>query len=281
MLGLHDLHFRYRRDAPWVLQGVDLDIVDGEIFGLLGPNGAGKTTLISIIVGLITPTRGHVTRAPHAQQPALVPQDLAFYPMLSGRENLRFFGGMVGLTGARLAQRIDYCIGFTSLEQAIDQRAGRYSGGIKRRLNLAIGLLPDPALILLDEPTVGVDPQSRAFILDAIRSLRDAGKTVIYTSHYMEEVEYLCDRLAILDAGRVLAQGTPTALLAGDDRLQLSFRHAPPANFQTALARTFDVIDLTPQLATLRTPLARPLSAIVALCEQHGVELTQLRHGAK
>jgi ABC-2 type transport system ATP-binding protein len=281
MLALHDLYFRYRDDGPWVLQGVELHIAAGEIFGLLGPNGAGKTTLISIIVGLMKPMRGSITRTGLTQRPALVPQDLAFYPLLSGRENLAFFGGMVGLWGGALARRMDYCIGFAGLENVIGQRAGRYSGGIKRRLNLAIGLLADPKLVVLDEPTVGVDPQSRAFILDAIRGLRTEGKTVIYTSHYMEEVEYLCDRVAILDEGRVLAQGPLSELLSGNDRMRLAFRAPAPEAFFAALARDFDVAESAPQAVTLRIPLRRPLSSLIALCEAHGLELTRVQRGAK
>jgi ABC-2 type transport system ATP-binding protein len=281
MLDVHDVHYRYRANGPWVLQGVDLRVAAGEIFGLLGPNGAGKTTLISIIVGLAAPTRGRIARAGSMQRPALVPQDLAFYPMLTGRENLAFFGGMLGLWGARLRRRMDYGIAFAGLAPAIDQRAGDYSGGMKRRLNLAIGLLAETELILLDEPTVGVDPQSRAFILDAIRGLRTEGKTVVYTSHYMEEVEYLCDRVAILDNGRVLTQGRLDTLLTGDSKLRLVFGDAAPAEFLTSLARDFDVVSADTREAVLRTPLRHPLSRLMQLCETHNVEPARLQRGAK
>lgn len=280
ILEIHDLHHRYRSDGPWVLQGVDLDVARREIFGLLGPNGAGKTTLISLIVGLMAPARGHVSTT-LTERPTLVPQDLAFYPMLTGRENLEFFGGMLGLSGGQFTKRMDYAIAVTSLGQVIGQRAGNYSGGIKRRLNLAIGLLADTDLILLDEPTVGVDPQSRAFILDAIRDLRTEGKTVIYTSHYMEEVEYLCDRVAVLDGGRVLIHGSLEQLLVGDEKLRLTFGADVPADFLGALARDFDVLSANTRGAVLRTPLPGPLSSLVTLCETHGIEIMRAQRGAK
>jgi ABC-2 type transport system ATP-binding protein len=281
MLRLHGLYFRYREDAPWVVDGIDLEFVRGEIFGLLGPNGAGKTTVISLIVGLLAPARGSIERAAEAGRPTLVPQDLAFYPMLTGRENLAFFGGMLGLSGHSLARRIDYCIAFAGLEKFIGSRAERYSGGLKRRLNLAIGMLADPELLLFDEPTVGVDPQSRAFILDAIRQLRAAGKTVIYTSHYMEEVEYLCDRIAIIDAGRVLAQGRLADLLSGGEGLRLTFREPPPEPFLEALRIHAEVLIQAPQTLLLRTPLRQPLSGLLALAETQGVEVVRVQRGAK
>lgn len=262
------------------MKGVNLEIRSGEIFGLLGPNGAGKTTLISLIVGLAAPSEGDV-RLSSKRRPSLVPQDFAFYPMLTGHENLSFFGGMLGLRGTRLRQRMDYAIEFTGLRQVLNQRAGNYSGGIKRRLNLAIGLMPETELLLLDEPTVGVDPQSRAFILDAIRGLRTQGVTVIYTSHYMEEVEYLCDRVAILDHGRVLSCGALDQLLAGDAKLRLSFANDVSSDFLKDLEREFGATATDARTAELRTPLARPLSEIARRCEAHGVEIMRAQHGAK
>jgi ABC-2 type transport system ATP-binding protein len=199
------------------VSSVDLAVQRGEIFGLLGPNGAGKTTTISIACGVLPATSGMVTVAGHdiARQPAsakraigLVPQDLALYEDLSARQNLRFFGSLYGLTERELDQRIAPALDIAGLADRADEQAKTFSGGMKRRLNLVAGMLHAPTLLVLDEPTVGVDPQSRRHIFDAIRALRDRGMTIIYTSHYMEEVEELCDRIAILDAGKVVAQGT-------------------------------------------------------------------------
>src|SRR5271165_4625583 len=191
VLKLHDLRFRYAADAPWAVDGVSFELRRGEILGLLGPNGAGKTTLMALISGLKRPQQGEIRRAPDVAARggfALVPQDHAFYPMLTCRENLEFFAGVLGLGGPIGRERIDSAIAVAGLRAVARQRASRCSGGLKRRLNLAIGLVGDPQLLLLDEPTVGVDPQSRAFLLETVRSLRTRGKTVVYTSHYMEEV---------------------------------------------------------------------------------------------
>ena len=230
-LTISSVSHTYRGAREAALNSVSLTVPAGGVFGLLGPNGAGKTTLISLICGLIESEQGHITlddeplalvRAADPARIALVPQDYAFYPMLSVVENLRFFGGALGLSGARLRQRCDAAIAFTRLEQVTGKLAETLSGGLRRRLNLAIGLLGEPRLLLLDEPTVGVDPQSRHFLLDAIAGLPASGTTVIYTSHYMEEVEAICQRLAILDQGKVLAAGALNELLdSGEQTLEL------------------------------------------------------------
>lgn len=217
MLSVDSLSYRYEAAAAPALDDVSLNIPGGGIYGLLGPNGAGKTTLISLIAGLLAVTSGRMSlagkpladaRAADPRAIALVPQDYAFYPMLTTRENLRFFGGTLGLAGAELDARVGEVIAFARLEQVVGKRAEQLSGGLRRRLNLAIGLLGKPQLLLLDEPTVGVDPQSRHFLLDSIAALPAAGTTVVYTSHYMEEVEAICQRIAIIDQGRLLAEGT-------------------------------------------------------------------------
>ena len=230
-LTIKEVSHIYRGAREAALDSVSLTIPAGGVFGLLGPNGAGKTTLISLICGLLETDHGHITlddeplalvRAADPARIALVPQDYAFYPMLSVVENLRFFGGTLGLSGNLLRQRCDAAIAFTRLEQVTGKLAETLSGGLRRRLNLAIGLLGEPRLLLLDEPTVGVDPQSRHFLLDAIAGLPASGTTVIYTSHYMEEVEAICQRLAILDQGKVLAAGTLGELLdSGEQTLEL------------------------------------------------------------
>ena len=226
MLQVSGVSFRYRQAATPALDGVSLNIPAGSVYGLLGPNGAGKTTLISILAGLHRASSGSIAldgrplaeaRAAESRAIALVPQDYAFYPMLTVAENLQFFGGVLGLDAAALKARIDYAIAFARLEQVTSKRAELLSGGLRRRLNLAIGLLGKPELLLLDEPTVGVDPQSRSFLLDAIAGLPASGTTVLYTSHYMEEVEAICQRVAIVDQGKVLAEGALDDLLRCDE----------------------------------------------------------------
>ncbi|KAB2924065.1 MAG: ABC transporter ATP-binding protein [Dechloromonas sp.] len=217
MLSIDSLSYRYTAATAPALDGISLTIPATGIYGLLGPNGAGKTTLISLIAGLLNLSTGHIgldgqplaaARAARPRAIALVPQDYAFYPMLTTQENLRFFGGTLGLTRSALDEQVAHVIAFARLEQVVGKRAEQLSGGLRRRLNLAIGLLGKPQLLLLDEPTVGVDPQSRHFLLESIAALPAAGTTVVYTSHYMEEVEAICQRIAIIDQGRLLAEGT-------------------------------------------------------------------------
>jgi ABC-2 type transport system ATP-binding protein len=222
MLKIDGVSYRYRDAAAPALQDVSLTIPAGGVYGLLGPNGAGKTTLISLLAGLLTAADGNISlngqplaeaRAANPRAIALVPQDYAFYPMLTVAENLRFFAGVLGLNGREIKVQSEAAIAFARLEQVVGKRAEQLSGGLRRRLNLAIGLLGQPQLLLLDEPTVGVDPQSRHFLLDAIAALPAAGTTVIYTSHYMEEVEAICQRIAIVDQGRVLTEGSLADIL--------------------------------------------------------------------
>jgi ABC-2 type transport system ATP-binding protein len=203
------------------LDDLTLEIRSGEIFGLLGPNGAGKSTTVNLAVGLLTPDQGTVTIGEEASPAQAVvrrrigvaPQALAIYDQLTGRENLEFFGRMYGLRGSTLAGRVEWALRFVQLEERAADRAAGYSGGMKRRLNLAAALVHDPELILLDEPTVGVDPQSRNAIFDSIEALRAHGRTIIYTTHYMEEASRLCDRVGIIDHGKLLAVDTVAALL--------------------------------------------------------------------
>jgi ABC-2 type transport system ATP-binding protein len=205
------------------VDGVSLRVRAGEIVGLLGPNGAGKTTTVSIVCGLLPPDAGEIRVAgaplagdtdPAKRRLGLVPQELALYEELSADDNLRFFGALQGLEGARLSSRIDAVLHLTGLAERRRDRVKVYSGGMKRRLNLAAGLLHDPEILLLDEPTVGVDPQSRNAIFESLEKLRDEGKALLYTTHYMEEAERLCDRIVIVDHGRVAAEGTAEELAA-------------------------------------------------------------------
>jgi len=216
------------------VDSVGFEIGRGETYGLLGPNGAGKTTSISMICGILRPDGGTVvvdgrpigpgTTAAKASI-GFVPQDLAIYPDLTARENLVFFGRLYGLGGGMLRARVDELLDIVGLADRAGDRTDQFSGGMKRRLNIAIGLLHRPNLLVLDEPTVGVDPQSRNAILASVEALGDAGMAILYTTHYMEEAERLCDRVGIIDEGRVRAEGTRrelVALVGQRDRVNLT-----------------------------------------------------------
>jgi ABC-2 type transport system ATP-binding protein len=199
------------------------ELQPGQLLGLLGPNGAGKTTTVSMIAGLVTPDEGDVLIAgerlggdtdPKKRRIGLVPQDLALYDELSARANLRFFGGLYGLAGKPLDQAIAAVLALVGLADRERHRVSTYSGGMKRRLNLAAGLLHDPDILLLDEPTVGVDPQSRNAIFENLEALKRRGKALLYTTHYMEEVERLADRVVVMDHGKVVANDTLAGLQA-------------------------------------------------------------------
>jgi ABC-2 type transport system ATP-binding protein len=225
---------RKRFGAIEAVAGVDFDVSEGETYGLLGPNGAGKTTTISIACGLLEPDAGEVLVAGRRMTTSsvqtkaeigLVPQALAIYPDLTGRENLRFFARLYGLTGRDAVRRVDEVLEVIGLTERKDDRASEYSGGMQRRLNIGIGLLHQPRLLVLDEPTVGVDPQSRNAILESVERLSGAGMAVLYTTHYMEEAERLCDRIGIIDHGELRAEGTRrelVALVGETDRVELS-----------------------------------------------------------
>jgi ABC-2 type transport system ATP-binding protein len=202
---------------------VGFQIAAGECYGLLGPNGAGKTTTISMICGLLDRDAGEVevagqpltsTSVAVRAEVGFVPQEIALYPDLSASENLRLFGRLYGLSGATLQSRIDECLALVGLSDRAGDRIEDYSGGMKRRANLAAGLLHEPSLLVLDEPTVGVDPQSRHALLETVADLREQGRAVLYTTHYMEEAERLCDRIGVIDMGRLVAEGTHRQLVA-------------------------------------------------------------------
>jgi ABC-2 type transport system ATP-binding protein len=216
------------------VDGVSLTALPGQIFGLLGPNGAGKSTTIGCISGLLTPTAGHVRVMGHdvvrdgsaaRQALGVVPQEIALYDDLSAVENLKYWGGAQGLRNPKLRERIQAVLESTGLQDRAAEPVKRFSGGMKRRLNFACGVIHSPKVLLLDEPTVGVDPQSRVRLLDLVRAEARAGTCVLYTTHYMEEAEALCDRLAIVDHGKVIAAGTLPelrAMLDERDLLKLS-----------------------------------------------------------
>lgn len=237
MVATHDLAKTYKNPDGTEVQavkGINLEIHKGEIFSLLGPNGAGKTTTISMISGLIAPTRGDATIAGFSitKQPieakcrmGVIPQEIALYPKLSARQNLEFFGKMYGLGGEALRGRVDELLEFIDLTDRGKDRIDTYSGGMKRRVNIAVGLLHNPPLVYMDEPTVGIDPQSRRRILDTVKLLRDEyDTTVLYTTHLMEEAQELSDRVGIIDYGEIIALGTQDELIQSvgeEDRLIL------------------------------------------------------------
>ena len=229
MIEISHLYKSYGKQL--VLDDINLSIHKGEITGLLGPNGAGKTTLVSILIGIMPRDKGDIfidgmdidKNLPGIQTIcSIVPQNLAIYPMLSAYENLEYFGGLQGLKGPKLKARIDYCTEVASLESFLKKRVHKFSGGMKRRLNLAIGLLNNPRILYLDEPTVGVDTQSRNYLLEMIKKInREEGSTIIYTSHYMEEIEQVSDAIAIIDEGRLILNGPTEKILKQDFNLSI------------------------------------------------------------
>jgi len=220
MLKVENLYKNYGNIRA--VDGISFEVKRGEVFGLLGPNGAGKSTTISIISTLIPPTRGEIIFEGESilknpknirQKLGVVPQDIALYPTLSGYENLRFWGNLYGLKGQELKQRINETANIIGLHERLKDKVEKYSGGMKRRLNIGAALLHMPDLLIMDEPTVGIDPQSRSHILDTVLKLNDRGITIIYTTHYMEEAENLCSRICIMDEGKIIASGTQQELV--------------------------------------------------------------------
>ncbi|NOT01624.1 MAG: ABC transporter ATP-binding protein [Phycisphaerales bacterium] len=223
---IHAEHLRKSYGTLVAVDDVSLDIKRGETFGLLGPNGAGKSTTIHMLVGAIRPDSGSVTvnGASDPSRPevrrglGIAPQRVALYEDLTGQENLAFFGRLYGVTGKRLTERVEWALDFAGLKDRRHSRAKTYSGGMQRRLNLACALLPSPPILLCDEPTAGVDPQSRNHIFEIIERLKQDGLTVLYTTHYMEEAQRLCDRVAIMDRGKLLDCDTVPNLIARHGR---------------------------------------------------------------
>ncbi|MFH1687499.1 MAG: ABC transporter ATP-binding protein [bacterium] len=217
---------------------ISLEIRQGETFGLLGPNGAGKSTTINMLCGLLVPDSGSIkidgaadpTKASVRRRLGLAPQALALYDELTGEENVRFFGSLYGLPASTLKDRVAWALDFVGLADRRQSRAKTYSGGMQRRLNLACALVHDPPVLLLDEPTVGVDPQSRNVIFERIEQLKADGRTILYTTHYMEEAERLCDRVAIIDHGKILAMDAVTSLIRehGGDSIVQGDLDSPP-----------------------------------------------------
>jgi ABC-2 type transport system ATP-binding protein len=267
------------------VDGVSFTIAAGECYGLLGPNGAGKTTTISMLCGLVPADEGDITIDGHPggsleakAAVGYVPQDLALYPDLTATENLTFFGELYGLSGNELHGRIAETLELVGLADRGKDRIGTYSGGMKRRANMAAGLLHRPQLLVLDEPTVGVDPQSRNAILETVGRL---GIAVLYTTHYMEEAAKLCDRIGIIDDGHLIAEGTNETLIAqhgGRDKVLLSAEADVDLVQMAAACRELDtvyeVIHVEDRLELTTDHGPAVLPAVVATAARHGVELT-------
>ncbi len=244
MIEVQNLHKQYGDLVA--VEDISFQVKPGSIYGLLGPNGAGKTTTISMMCGLLRPNRGKVSidgidvwsRPLEAKRLlGFVPQEVVLYANLSARQNLRFWGGMYGMPRAKLKQRVDEVLEMVELADRGNEKAQQFSGGMKRRLNMAIGLIHEPKVLLLDEPTVGIDPHAREHLLGVVRRLADAGTTVVYTSHYLDEVERLCDDIMIIDHGKVLASGTLEELrkLVGHGRVLVLQGDMKAERLETAL----------------------------------------------
>ncbi|MBI5885424.1 MAG: ABC transporter ATP-binding protein [Deltaproteobacteria bacterium] len=283
----------YPGGASPAVAGVDLVVGRGSFFGLLGPNGAGKTTLVSMMCGLLAPDAGRVRIAglDLAASPdevkgriGVVPQDLAVYPSLTPAENLEYFGSMMGLGGSRLGGRVDECLRIARLGPYAQKRAETLSGGLKRRLSLVIGLIHEPEILILDEPTVGIDPQSRLFIFDSLKAMNAAGMTIVYTSHYMEEVECLCRDIAIIDQGRIIAHGGLAEILAasGAGTVEIRAQCAPSEALLRRLGEIDGIRQVSCEGSIIRAASAQPTAAMcemIRLMEEAGAGILSVSHG--
>ena len=284
MIDVENLVVRYGESVA--VDGVSFCARPGELFGLLGPNGAGKSSTIACLAGLRRPSGGRVRvlgRALDAEARAglgVVPQELALYTDLSARANLAFWGEAWGLSGARLHARVEAVLEAVGLADRADEKVERFSGGMQRRLNFGCGIVHEPRVLLLDEPTVGVDPQSRVRLLELVREQAAAGVCVLYTTHYMEEAEELCDRLAILDHGKLLAEGTLDELrarLGGRDVLRLAGRFdAPRVRERLAREAELEVVQADAETLLLAAEQgSRRLPALFGALAEVGAEVRE------
>ncbi|MCP4362781.1 MAG: ABC transporter ATP-binding protein [Chloroflexi bacterium] len=267
---------------------ISFTVQRGEIFSLLGPNGAGKSTTISMISGLLPPTQGDaaifghsITQTPQQakSQIGIVPQEIALYEDLTARENMEFWGKMYGLRGDALAQRVDEVLDMIGLTERQKDRLEKYSGGMKRRVNIGVALLHKPAVIIMDEPTVGIDPQSRRHILDGVKALKNEGATILYTTHYMEEAQELSDHIAIMDKGKIIASGTHEELvrLVGHQdkiELQLSMPSEPVLTQWQETEGVFHVSAADGTLTVLVDDSNVVLPRLFEAVNEHGVRIT-------
>ncbi|MCQ3938487.1 MAG: export ABC transporter ATP-binding protein [Chloroflexi bacterium] len=271
------------------VKGISFDIKEGEIFSLLGPNGAGKTTTISMLSTLYAPTTGDAAIAGHsiAKEPmnvrrmiGVVPQEIALYEDLTARENLLFWGQMYGLSGKSLAARVDEVLEQIGLTDKAKDRVKTYSGGMKRRVNIGVGLLHKPKLLFMDEPTVGIDPQSRRAILDTVKDLNRQGMTVLYTTHYMEEAEELSDRVGIIDHGRLIAIGTQKELTRQVGETETLLLHIGEHDDPEALAAAFkgitDVLEanvINHEVSVITHSAKDVLASVIGKANERGIKI--------
>lgn len=290
ILEVQDLVKKYGDFAA--VKGISFDIKEGEIFSLLGPNGAGKTTTISMLSTLYTPTSGDatigghsITRDPMAvkQVIGVVPQDLALYEDLTARENLLFWGQMYGLSGKALNNRVDEVLEQIGLTDKANNRAKTYSGGMKRRVNIGVGLLHKPRLLFMDEPTVGIDPQSRRAILDTVKDLNKQGMTVLYTTHYMEEAQELSDRVGIIDHGELIALGTQAELTKQVGQTDTLILHVGENDDPETLAGSLKALkgvqhaEVTGNSVAIVTPSAEEILALVVTkANERGIKIRSM-----
>jgi ABC-2 type transport system ATP-binding protein len=282
-------HLHKAFDSLQAVKDVSFKVNPGEIFGLLGPNGAGKTTTINMICSLLPADQGSITinnmpvsaeNSSLRQRMGVVPQDIALYEELNAQDNLSFWGGLYGLSGEKLKSRQKELLSKVGLQDRAKEPVNRFSGGMKRRLNLAIGLLHDPDLLLLDEPTVGIDPQARHQMLDLIRAEANKGTAILYTTHYMDEAEQLCDRLAIMDHGHILAMGSLSELetLVGERRI-LKIGGTFNQEWINKLVSTVSDVQLLnfdPAQITLSVPFAMPIGQILTVLQEQGLVVEHL-----
>ncbi len=287
ILEVHKLSKKYGDFTA--VNGISFDIQEGEIFSLLGPNGAGKTTTISMLSTLYDPTGGDATIGGHSvkkdpmavrQVIGVVPQDLALYEDLTARENLIFWGQMYGLSGKALNSRVDEVLEQIGLTDKAKNRVKTYSGGMKRRVNIGVGLLHKPRLLFMDEPTVGIDPQSRRSILDTVKDLNKQGMTVLYTTHYMEEAAELSNRVGIIDHGELIAIGTQKELTQQVGQSETLILHVGENDDPEALAQALGGIpgvleaSAVEQDVTIITPEAEDvLAAVVSKANERGIKI--------
>jgi ABC-2 type transport system ATP-binding protein len=286
MLQAINLHKKFKTKE--VVRQVSMELEAGESVGLIGPNGAGKSTTISMLSSLIIPTSGDVewqgasiTKNPESLRKVLgiVPQEIALYPELSARENLAFFGRIYGLKGPTLNERIEEVLQKIGLTDRQKDIVKTFSGGMKRRLNIGAALLHKPSILIMDEPTVGIDPQSRAYILDTVKQLVEEGMTLLYTSHYMEEVELLCDKIYIMDQGAIIAYGTKDelkSLVSDNQTIELKARILS-TKFESALIDQFPKATVRKEEDLLTITMAKseePLATIFAIAANKDVMIT-------
>ncbi|MEW6030706.1 MAG: ATP-binding cassette domain-containing protein [Chloroflexota bacterium] len=283
-----DLHRAFGETKA--VQGVSFEVQQGEIFSLLGPNGAGKTTTISMLSCLLRPDQGDARVMGHSIRSdqngvksvlGIVPQEIALYEDLTARENLTFWGKMYNLHGSALKKRVDEVLEVIGLSDRAKERVGKYSGGMKRRVNIGVALLHKPQVIYMDEPTVGIDPQSRRNILDSVVTLKDGGMTVLYTTHYMEEAQELSDHIAIMDHGKMIASGTHeelVKLVGGQTRIDLTL-NADAAQVMDAWRAVEGVERVTAEDGTVTVLVADSNMALPRLFEsatRHSARITSV-----